>query len=193
MSIPIPPHLGGAYDVGDANTLCFDVFGYLICKYDLKSVVDIGCGYGHALEFFSKCGVPGRGFDGDPNAVAGGSHRASITLHDFTQGPPPVADDAVFDLGWSAEFLEHVEGRFMPNYMALFQKCKIIVATHGEPGQPGHHHVTLLPTDEWVKHFNHYGFTFDQEETRILRRTDRWKSGWGRRTLMLYHNRKFQL
>lgn len=191
MSIPIPNHLGGSYEQGDSNTIMLDCWGYLICKYDLKSMIDVGCGFGHSLDFFSRHLVSSRGFDGDPNTIDRGPMKDLITLHDFTKGPVPIDEDAVFDLGWSAEFLEHVEGVYMPNYMALFQKCKHVCLTHGEPGQPGHYHVTLIPDSEWIAHFTHYGFRFDPEETALLRKTDRWHSGWGRRTLMMFHNTRF--
>lgn len=186
------PHLGGAYECGDANTLTFDVFGFLAVKYELKNMIDVGCGFGHAMKWFSESGIPATGFDGDPNCVERCVLPGAAKLHDFTKGAPSMPESVIYDLGWSSEFLEHVEGRFLPFIMEVFKQCKHVCITHGEPGQPGHYHVTLLSNDEWIKHFAHYGFILDSVDTALMRKTDRWKAGWGRRTLTLFHNSKFQ-
>lgn len=189
QSIPIAPHLGGAYDVGDANTFMPDVWGYLLTKYNLKSVLDIGCGYGHAIEWFSRFLVHCVGIDGDPNCVAGAKLPGHVFQHDFTLGDPPesiIKPRDYFDLAWSAEFLEHVEERYMEHYMSAFRRCRYVCVTHAEPGQAGHHHVNLQPDDYWVQVFAESGFIIKPEETRILRRTDRWTAGWGRRSLMFF-------
>lgn len=184
-----PPHLGGAYPCGDANTVCRDVFGYLIVKYRLKSLLDIGAGYGHCMKFFAEHLVAVTGIDGDP-ACQGPEQQCPgcVIQHDYTLGPCPQLADRKFDLAWSAEFLEHVEERFLPNYMLDFQRCKLVVATHAEPGQNGHHHVNCASSEYWYSKFKEYGFEHLESETALLRATDRWKAGWGRRTLMVFSN-----
>lgn len=186
--IPILPWIGGAYEGGDCNTIMHDIWGYLIVKYDLHSMIDVGCGYGHSLEFFSKLGVSCVGYDGDPNAIEGGKHRGYMVLHDFAQGP--AVTKSTFDLGWSAEFLEHVREKYMANYMTLLQRCKRICVTHAEPGQIGHHHVNCQDDRYWIEKFASFGFEHNSSETKLLRQTDRWKTAWGRRTLMLFDNTK---
>lgn len=181
-----PPHLGGAYEQGDGNTIMEDVWGYLLVRYEVKSVLDIGCGYGHAIKWFSEHGLCNvKGIEGWDEAVKGNLMPAHIVQHDFTTGPAPIAQP--FDLIWSAEFLEHVEEKYIPNYMPAFQLARHVVITHAEPGQAGHHHVTLKTTAWWVKKFAEYGFEWDEKETELLRRTDRWRAGWGRRTLTMLH------
>lgn len=175
-------HLGGCYPEGDGNTTMEDVWGYLLVRYEVKSVLDLGCGYGHALHWFASKGLCQiKGIEGFPEAVEKSLVPGHVILHDFTTGPAPIAQP--FDLCWSAEFLEHVEERYIPNYMPAFQLARRVIVTHGEPGQAGHHHVCLHTTDWWVKKFAEYGFEHDAEETALLRRTDRWRAGWGRRTL----------
>lgn len=179
-------HLGGAYDVGDANTFMPDVFGYLAVKYELKSVLDIGAGYGHNLKWFGDfclCNI--RGIEGMKEYVDKFLVPGACMHHDFTTGPAPLAQP--YDLAWSSEFVEHVEEKYIPNYMPAFQLCRHAVITHGEPGQAGHHHVCLHTSNWWVKKFAEYGFEWDEKETELLRRTDRWRAGWGRRTLLVFH------
>lgn len=180
------PHLGGAYAQGDSSTIMIDCWGYLLVKHEIKSVLDVGCGYGHALQWFATNGLCQiKGVEGDPEAVEKSLVPGHVVLHDFTKGPAPIAQP--FDLCWCAEFVEHVEQKYIPNYMKAFQLCRHLVMTHGEPGQAGHHHVTLKTTNWWRLILKEYGFEFDEDETALLRRTDRWKAPWGRRTLIVAH------
>lgn len=175
-------HLGGAYPEGDSNTIMADVWGYLLVKYEIKSVLDIGCGYGHCLKWFSENGLCSiKGIEGWYEAVKGSLVPGHIVQHDFTTSAAPLAQP--FDLGWCAEFLEHLEEKYLPNVMPCFQLCRYVIITHAEPGQAGHHHVNCKSTGYWVKKFEEYGFKHNAEETALLRRTDRWRAGWGRRTL----------
>lgn len=49
-------HLGGAFEQGDPLTNMLDVWGYLLVKFELKSVIDVGCGFGHTLKWFAENG-----------------------------------------------------------------------------------------------------------------------------------------
>ena len=183
-------HLGGAYPCGDGNTFMPDVWGYLLVRYQVASMLDLGCGYGHTMEWFAKLLVKVQGVEGDAAALTTHLTPGSVIAHDYTTGPAPLSD-ARFDLGWAAEFIEHVEERFIPHYMTDLQRCRVVCVTHAEPGQAGHHHVTLQPDDWWVSKFAEYNLTFNATETALLRLTDRWKAGWGRRTLMVFNNAAF--
>lgn len=178
-----PAHLGGGVPQGDSNTLCEDVFGFLSVSHDIGSLLDVGAGYGHTLKWFKeKTGCRVQGIDGDPDCIAKCVVDPGLMLlHDFTLGPAPIGTPS--DFFWSAEFVEHVEEKFIPNYMEAFRLCRRGVITHAEPGQYGHHHVTLKTTEWWISKFAEFGFKHDPQETAMLRRTDRYRAGWGRRTL----------
>lgn len=179
------PHLGGAYEQGDSNTICTDIWGYLLVRYEVKSVLDVGCAYGHALQWFSSNGLCEiKGIEGMREYVEKSLVPGHVLEHDFTAGPAPLTQP--FDLAWSAEFVEHVEEKYIPNYMAAFRLAKRVVITHAEPGQDGHHHVNCQNDSYWIQKFSEYGFNFDFEESSLLRRTDRWRSGWGRRSMMSF-------
>jgi hypothetical protein len=183
-------HLGGCYPEGDANTIMHDVWGWLLVEYDIKSMVDVGCGYGHALEWFSRHLVSSEGVDGFPPAVEQNVSGTPCYLHDFTQGQYAAATSKKWDLGWCAEFVEHIEEQFIPNYMHTLQSCKHACITHAEPGQIGFHHVNCQTRDYWVKVFQKYGFVYDEGNSHKLRTTNRWNAGWGRKSLLLFHNIK---
>lgn len=181
-----PAHLGGAHEGGDSNTIMVDVWGWALTQYELKSVLDIGCGYGYTLKWFADHGLCQiKGIEGCHEYVEKSVVPGCVVEHDFTTGPAPVAQP--FDLVWSAEFVEHVEEQYIPNFMPAFQLARHAIITHAEPGQAGCHHVNCKSTSYWVGIFAQYGFQHDQERTDLLRRTDRWRAGWGRRTLTLFH------
>ena len=178
-------HLGGAYPQGDANTHMPDVWGYLLVKYEIKQVLDVGCGFGHALRWFKDVGLCNVvGIEGWDEAIRGSLVPEAVVQHDFTKGPAPIGTP--FDLAWSAEFLEHVDEKFLPHVMPAFRLARYAVVTHGEPGQIGHHHVNCQTTDYWVAKFAEHGFEHLADETVRLRRTDRWRAVWGRRTLTMF-------
>jgi SAM-dependent methyltransferase len=175
--------LGGAFR--DENTIMVDVWGYLLVKYELKRVLDIGCGYGYALKWFADNGLCFvTGIEGWDNAVENNECKSSVVKHDFHTGPAPV--DLPYDLAWSAEFLEHVDEQYLPNVLQTMRLARYACVTHATPGQAGFHHVNCQSDEYWIRKFAEYGFTFQEEETKVLRRTDRWKAAWGRRSLMFF-------
>lgn len=178
-------HLGGAIHDGDGNTIMPDVWGYLLVRYEIKSVLDIGCGTGHTLKWFSGflCNVTG--IEGDPECVAKAViPKERMILFDFTKGAPGI--NVPHDLAWSAEFLEHLEEKYLENVMPSFRLCRYAVITHAEPGQGGFHHVNCRTTKYWIDQFGKHGFRYVDDETQRLRRTDHWRANWGRRTLTFF-------
>lgn len=158
---PARPHLGGFIAGGDANTYCEPLWSWLVEKLSISSVVDIGCGEGHALDWFQRKGCRVWGIDGVEQ------ENPRITQHDFTEGP--VDDYAMnrndYDLAWACEFVEHVEERFMPNYLRVFELAQTVAITHAEPGQPGWHHVNCQPSSYWKGVMAAIGYHFDPQLT----------------------------
>lgn len=186
------PYLGGAYPQGDANTIMPDVWGYLLVKYNLKTVLDLGCGFGHAIQWFSRQGLCDvLGIDGWDEAIKGNLMPTMVRQHDFTKGPAPLIEfewprSGSIDLVWSSEFLEHVDEEFLPNIMETMRLGRYVCVTHAEPDQPGFHHVNCKETGYWIEKFAECGMIHVPEETAVLRSTDRWHAGWGRRTLTFF-------
>ena len=160
QSTEIPEHLGGHLDKTHMDR---GTFMYLKDKYDIESFIDIGCGTGGMVNYALGRGCRSIGIDGDYSV----DKEGPVMIYDFTKGPVDVPMS--FDLGWSVEFVEHIEEEYMDNWMAIFQKCKYAVITYAPPGWPGHHHVNCQDQDYWVEKFNKYGLTFDEEETSNVR------------------------
>ena len=131
----LPSHLGGHLNKthNDRGTLTF-----LINEYKIKSFLDVGCGPGGMVALASMRGLESVGIDGDWEVPK--EDDTNIIIHDFTNGPC-LTTKAKFDLGWSVEFLEHVDEKYQDNYMQAFARCKFVVCTAAGPGAPGHHHV----------------------------------------------------
>lgn len=154
----VSDHLGGGRE-----RCHFDptVLTYLKDTFDIETMLDVGCGLGCTVMAARELGLKAWGVDGDPYC------RPDI-LHDFSDGPMENSYPFL-DLVWSMEFLEHVEERFMPNYMPAFQAGKYAFVTFAPPGKKGHHHVNCQPQNYWVDRFAEYGFTWLQAETAHIR------------------------
>lgn len=154
------PHLGGYIRGGDPATYFPDLWRWLVEEWGVQSVIDVGCGEGHAVKFFrDELGIRAHGIDGlrqrDPD----------ITQHDFSKGPLRMIPGGFYDLAWSCEFVEHVEERYIRHFLRVFRECRWVLLTHADPGQRGHHHVNCRPADYWVGVLAAAGFRYDEVST----------------------------
>jgi hypothetical protein len=181
----LPSHLGGHLNKTHNDR---GVLTYCINQFKIKSFLDVGCGPGGMVALASMRGLESVGIDGDWEVPK--EDDTNIVIHDFTNGPC-LLTKAQFDLGWSVEFLEHVEEQYMPHYMAAFQRCQIVIATAAPPGYTGHHHVHCQTQEYWHNKFDEYGFTYDPVHTEIIRKESSMQKPFLQRTGMFYVNRAF--
>ena len=154
-------YLGGHVNV---TKLDAPVFEQLVKTFSITSMVDVGCGPGGMKTLADQHNVFWYGVEGDPEVMQTNEHGI---LWDLTKGVPLI--DRTFDLGWSTEFLEHIYEEYIPNFLPIFQKCKVVCCSGALPGVPGHHHVNCQPTEFWVDVFDQYGFDYDKDLTEHLR------------------------
>lgn len=150
-------HLGGYVKGGDPATFYPDLWKWLVETFEAHKVLDLGCGEGHAMKVFRDLGCDVTGIDGVPQK------DPAIQVIDFTKRAYCFAER--FDLTWCCEFVEHVEERFMRNFVPAFGNSKVVAMTHAEPGQAGHHHVNCRDADYWKGVMAGQGLRFDQELT----------------------------
>lgn len=177
----LPEHLGGHLNRvhTDRSTLV-----YLKNKYNIKSMLDVGCGPGDMVQIARDKGLIAKGIDGDYTLRGDWSDKSvDVLLHDFTEGVPNVGE---YDLCWSVEFLEHVYEEFLPNIMETYKKCNYVVCTAAPPGWDGHHHVNCQPQEYWVEKFSEYGFTLNEEDTAYIRENSAMRKPFMQRTGMVY-------
>lgn len=159
-------HLGGYVEGGDPNTTYPNLWGALVDHWKVRSVIDVGCGDGKgAAAWFARQGVETVGIDG----LAVDTMEPGLTLvrHDFTEGP--FVTEEPFDLAWSAEFVEHVQERFVPNFLETFALADTLLMTHALPGQAGYHHVNCQPPEYWIERVAVVGFELDEPLTARCR------------------------
>lgn len=178
-------HLGGCD--GGAGTWLPDIWERMIVLYQIRSVIDIGCGMGRNTKWFLDHGCEVLGVDGFPEYLKLAQIPIDrMLLHDYTLGP--YIPSGHYDLGWCSEFVEHVEEKFAPNFLATFARCKHVCLTYATPGQGGYHHVNENTLEYWVEKMESIGFTHDADYTRAMRATGA-DIGYGRRTLTWFDNR----
>lgn len=148
------------------------VLDYLIQNYNIKTMLDIGCGPGGMLDLAESKGLQSYGLDGDYTLP----HKDNRFIIDFTKTEyiPGNASKA-FDLAWSVEFVEHVRQEFMENFLTSFDRCKYICMTGAPPGTPGNHHVNCQPAEYWIKVFEKRGFKFNDKVTKEMKQASTMK------------------
>jgi SAM-dependent methyltransferase len=135
----VPEHLGGHYGYTNMDRPSLD---FLKRNYNIKSMLDVGCGTGGMVEYARSIGITAYGVDGD-------HHQQSkyIYTHDFTTGVFNYKRG--FDLIWCVEFVEHVKEEYIPSILEVFKAGRILMMTFAPPGQGGKHHVNLQDADYW--------------------------------------------
>lgn len=178
----LPGHLGGHQNETHVDNGALD---YLINRFDIKSYLDVGCGPGGMVSLAASKDLDVLGIDGDFTLDRDVPER--FVLHDYTKGPAPIGD-RLFDVAWSCEFLEHVEEKYMDNYMDSFLHCKRIVVTHAFPGQGGHHHVNEREPNYWFQQFGKRGFLLDMNATDGIRAASTMEQRYIRTSGMVFFN-----
>ena len=152
-------HLGGHYFF---TSMFMDELDFLKNKFNIKSMLDIGCGLGGMVEFANFIDIYSVGVDGDTTL----GEKPYVIYHDFNDGEVQLEDK--FDLVYSIEFVEHVYEKFIPNYMPLFQKGNYVIMSGATPGQGGYHHVNEQPREYWIDKFAEYGFRYDPDTVKEI-------------------------
>jgi SAM-dependent methyltransferase len=155
-------HLGGH---GGFTTMNLPTFDFIKNKFNIKSVIDVGCGPGGMTEYINYNGVYCLGIDGDRSISA----KEYILYHDYIKGKLEL--DEQFDLAYSVEFLEHVEEKYIPNFFDTFTKAKYVFCTAAYPGQGGHHHVNEQYPEYWIDIFSKYDFKYESDVTNEIKKT----------------------
>lgn len=175
----LPKHLGGHRNKTHIDESTLD---YLIKHFNIKNMYDIGCGPGGMVKEAAKRSIDAVGIDGDFTLQF--PKDLKIMIHDFTKGPLDL--DPV-DLGWSCEFLEHVEEKYIPNYFSVFKKCRVICCTFST-SKTGYHHVNVKNQEYWDQIFLSYKFNKDIISTDYIRKNSSMKRNFVRLTGTVYIN-----
>jgi hypothetical protein len=148
------------FEHGDPSTWIPDLWSWAYQALGVRSMIDIGCGEGHAARYFRDLGCEVLGIDGSQQAKRDSLIADQHVTHDFTHGP--YHPSTAFDLVWSCEFVEHVEERYLNNFLETFAcSQRYLMMTFASPGQPGYHHVNCQHKDYWIDKIESMGFRFN--------------------------------
>ena len=180
------PHLGGNIIEGDSATYSPSVWNYLIDRFAVKSVLDLGCGMGYSSNYFHSKGMYVVAVDGLPNNVRNSVYPS--LLCDLTKGPVTTRVDLVH----CQEVVEHIEEEYLENLLSSLACGKFIVMTNALPGQGGYHHVNCQPTEYWINHLKRYNCELLVEDSnRIRRLADQDGAVYMAQTGTVFANRNF--
>lgn len=156
-------HLGGNIKEGDPFTFCPRVWSYLIDRFCVNSMLDLGSGVGHAAEFFFRKGIRTIAVDG---LVENLNMSLYPTIcHDLTKAPVVTNVDLVN----CQEVVEHIEEKYLDNLLSSLSCGRVVFMTHALPEQKGFHHVNLQPMQYWVQALTERGYNLMAEDTNRIR------------------------
>jgi hypothetical protein len=156
-------HLGGH---NGKTHLDHGVLQWMKSTYNIKSMIDVGCGPGGMVELANSIGIKATGIDGDYTLDRYDSSK--FIIHDFTKGPVPIKEN--YDLAWSVEFVEHVYEEYIPNYVQAMQQAKYLIMTYAPIGHGGHHHVNENTQEYWIETMSNYNFVYDRRLSKEMRK-----------------------
>jgi len=156
------PDLGGNMRHGDIHTWAPALWGYMVDRFGIKSMLDVGCGEGHAVLYFHKLGVWAHGIDGLQANVR--RAVAPIAQHDILSAPYVMPVDLV----WSCEVAEHILPEKVNYYVDTLVNGRVIAMTHAVPGQGGYHHVNCQPREYWIDLIKRRGYSLSEDLDILL-------------------------
>ncbi|MGG3810904.1 methyltransferase domain-containing protein [Methylorubrum rhodesianum] len=165
------PDLGGNMRHGDIHTWTPRLWNYLVHRFGIQTVLDVGCGEGHSVLFFHRMGLRSHGIDG----LTANVERAitPIALHDLLSGPYKMPVDLV----WSCEVAEHIIPEKVDNYIDSLTNGRVVAMTHALPEQGGHHHVNCQPKEYWIELMSSRGYILSEDNDifiEISKREETW-------------------
>lgn len=145
-------------DRSDSVKSAEHIVPYLLELFDIKSVVDIGCGDGSFLSVFEKnkitniLGIDGEWVDEEYLRIS----KENFEVRNFEEAFDIRRN---FDLAISLEVAEHISKENAPSFIQSITKlAPIVLFSAAIPYQGGSHHVNEQWPQYWVNLFKKYNF-----------------------------------
>jgi len=157
------PHLGGNTISKDKNTWSPASWNYVVEKYEIKKIIDLGSGEGYTSQWFIDKGFSVTAVEGLEQNVK--NAVVPTILHDLTTGPFLQNTDLVVCI----EVVEHIEEKYLEFLLESMCQGKFLFMTHAIPGQPGYHHVNCQESQYWIDHLQRKNFSLLEEDSYTIR------------------------
>lgn len=158
-------NMGGNLFFGDPASFSPQVIDYVMSRFGVRSVLDVGSGLGHTPQYIaSRYHVPVIGIEGLPFNVQNAVYP--LCYHDLTKGPficGPV------DLVTCVEVVEHIDPKYLDFLLTTLTRGRLLLMTHAVPGQNGAFHVNEQPSEYWIEKLQSRGFGLLALDTHIIR------------------------
>src|SRR3974390_601941 len=119
---PAEPQLGGNIREGDPFTYSPIVWGYVVERFSITSVMDLGSGIGNAANyFFRKHNLRTIAVEGLVDNVRNSVYPA--ICHDLSKGPVITKVDLVH----CQEVVEHIDEQYLPNLLDTLACGRVIL------------------------------------------------------------------
>jgi len=142
-------------------------------EFDIKSVIDVGCGTVDCLRYFIKMVVQFWDLRNQSCITILQARQINVLELDLEKDEFNI--NQTFDLAISLEVAEHLPPSITNRYVELLSRLSdVIMFTAAPPGQGGKDHVNEQPASYWISRFQYHGYTVADEFTQRLRRI--WKS-----------------
>jgi hypothetical protein len=172
-------HLGGTTRGGDPDSWFPELWDWACRTFHVRSVLDIGCGAGHAMQWFYRRSdfIDVGGVDCEqvlshhvlrPNEGRG----VALWAHDLTTGAIDLtATEGRHDLVWCCDVAEHVEEKFVDNVVKTLavNTGKVLAFCAAPKGAGGYHHVNCQDPPYWVDRLTAAGLAHRPELTAHAR------------------------
>jgi SAM-dependent methyltransferase len=147
-----------------------EILSLIIEKVKPKTVLDVGCGIGNALDYFINQGVDAVGIENSKIAISHARNPEKIIRHNLNR---EISLQRTFDLVWCFEVIEHIHPTYEKTFLqTLTRHSRLIILSAARPGQGGHGHFNEQLPEYWIKKFEHLNFEFDEKFSNELRQTN---------------------
>jgi len=157
------PHLGGNLIEGDPFTFSPNVWNYVIERFAINSILDLGSGLGHSSEWFFRKGMKVIAAEGLEENITK-SLYPTIQV-DLTKNPI----NCNVDLVHCQEVVEHIDELYLENTLKSLACGKFILLTNALPGQGGYNHVNEQNVEYWVRNLARYNCHVLVTDTQRIR------------------------
>ena len=139
----------------------------LVERYQIKSMVDFGCGCGSYLEAAKELGVRVQGFDLMYDTIKDIVDEEILEFIDYGNVMEPISCGK-FDCSFSIETAEHILPEFSQVFVQNLTNAseRLIILTAGGPRQGGRGHINFREKDFWIKLVEENGFVYLEDEVK---------------------------